>query len=97
MWRMRRESAKARSSKRRRARLLLRIEESARALEIEIVTGSERMPGLSCMKMPAPAAPEYDPAGQAVQEEPPAGDPSKRRSQARMQRRADRWRVQMNA
>jgi hypothetical protein len=47
------------------------------------------------MHTPAPAEPEYDPAGHAAQEEPPAGEPSKGRSQARMQQRAQRWRGRM--
>jgi hypothetical protein len=40
------------------------------------------------MHTPAPE-PEYDPAGHAAQEVPPAGEPSKRRSQAGMQQRAE--------
>jgi hypothetical protein len=47
------------------------------------------------MHTPAPAEPEYDPAGHAAQEEPPAGEPSKGRSQARMQQRAEQRRGRM--
>jgi hypothetical protein len=46
---------------------------------------------LLCLHMPTPAEPEYDPAGQAVQEEPPAVEPSKGRNKAEMQQWAD-WR-----
>jgi hypothetical protein len=57
--------------------------------------GSECIPILPCMNTPAPAEPEYDPAGHAAQEEPPAGEPSQARSQARMQQRAEPRRGRM--
>jgi hypothetical protein len=46
------------------ARLRLRKEESARDCES---TGSKCMPSLSRIHTPAPAEPEYDPAGHAAQ------------------------------
>jgi hypothetical protein len=53
------------------------------------------MPILPCMHTPAPAETEYDPAGHAAHEEPPAGEPTRGHSQARMQQRAERRRGRM--